>query len=395
MKTNQKSDNIKLTKVIYIAFLDGLDIFLNLSIITYLSIFFFSEIDNRISILLTSFIVLLSFFSRNEVFNISEKIIQKFKTKRINIFHFSVLFYVVPLLCISSLTYFSLILFVISRFFLGNLFYLAKKSVFLNDVKNESGFFVKYTLFFLIGLLVGTFLSLFLNDLFSNSQMNNWGWKSYYLFLAILCLIFGFFSNFYYDLDSPNLENTESNLVTKETNSLYIKNIFSILPFFFFFIYSCSEWLPKFSNPDNMQFLDYSILYVLLTIISTIFTYPLFKLIGNKRSKNFILLSITVISFTAFFFEYSSSYSIDFLKFFISLVSSFVISLNLLNNNQKILINSKLCLDSISFYFLILSIITPISFYYFINFSISYDIVYIIIGLIFLVSFLSGKYSGK
>ena len=144
-----------------------------------------------------------------------------------------------------------------------------------------------------------------------------------------------------------------------------------------------------------MQFLDYNMLYILLTVILTIFTYPLFKLIGNKRSKSFILLSITVISFAAFFFDYSSSYSINFLKFYISLVSSFVISLNLLNNNQRVLSNSKLYLNSISLYFLVLSVITPISFYYFINFSISYDIVYVIIGLIFLISFLSGKYSGK
>ena len=395
MKTNQKSDNINFTKVIYVAFLDGLDIFLNLSIITFLSIFFFSEIDNRLSIILTSFIVLLSFLSRNEVFNILEKIIQNFKIKRINIFYFLAIFNFIPLLSNSSLSYFSIILLIISRFFIGNLFYLAKKSVFIYDLKSESGLFVKYAIIFSIGMLVGTFLSLFLNDIFSNSQMNDWGWKSFYLFLTLLSLIFGFFFNFYYNFYTKKLENTESSLIIKETRSLYLRNFISIFPFYFFFIFSCSEWLPKFSNPNNMQFLDYGILYIFLTIISTIFTYPLFKLIGHKRSKNFILLSITVISFSAFFFDYSSSYSINFLKFYISLISSFVISLNLLNNNQKILNNSKLYLDSISFYFLLLSIITPISFYYFINFSISYDIIYVVIGMIFLVSFLSGRYSGK
>jgi MFS family permease len=277
----------------------------------------------------------------------------------------------------------------------GNLFYLAKKSVFKDNLKNESGFFVKYTITFSIGMIVGTFFYLFFNDIFSNSQMNDWGWKSFYFFLILLNLIFGYFFNLCYVFDEVKSENNESSLLMKETNFLFIKNFSFIFPFYFFLIYSCSEWLPKFSNPNNMQFLDYNMLYIFLTIILTIFTYPLFKLIGNKRSKSFILLSITVISFVAFFFDYSSSYSINFLKFYISLVSSFVISLNLLNNNQKVLSNSKLYLDSISLYFLVLSVITPISFYYFINFSISYDIVYVIIGLIFLVSFLSGRYSGK
>ena len=45
----------------------------------------------------------------------------------------------------------------ISRFFIGNLFYLAKKSVFEDDLKSESGFFVKYTITFSIGMIVGTF----------------------------------------------------------------------------------------------------------------------------------------------------------------------------------------------------------------------------------------------
>ena len=395
MKANQKSDNIKFTKVIYVALLDGLDVFLNLSIISFLSIFFFSNVDSRLSILLTSFIVLMSFLSRNEVLNICGKIIQKFEIKRVNIFYLLAISYVIPLFSNSSLIYLSLILFMISRFFIGNLFYLAKKSVFEDDLKSESGFFVKYTITFSIGMIVGTFFYLFFNDIFSNSQMNDWGWKSFYLFLIFLSLISGYFFSFYYESDRVKSESTDSSLLNKETKSLFINNFSSVFPFYFFFIYSCSEWLPKFSNPDNMQFLDYNMLYILLTVILTIFTYPLFKLIGNKRSKSFILLSITVISFAAFFFDYSSSYSINFLKFYISLVSSFVISLNLLNNNQRVLSNSKLYLSSISLYFLVLSVITPISFYYFINFSISYDIVYVIIGMIFLISFLSGKYSGK
>ena len=46
-----------------IAILDGLDLFLNFSIITHLCIFFFSEIDGRVSIIISSSLLLISFFS--------------------------------------------------------------------------------------------------------------------------------------------------------------------------------------------------------------------------------------------------------------------------------------------------------------------------------------------
>ena len=56
---------LKFNKFSFLPILDGLDTFLNLSIITYLSIFFLQNLDNRISILIMTFAVLLSFFSRN------------------------------------------------------------------------------------------------------------------------------------------------------------------------------------------------------------------------------------------------------------------------------------------------------------------------------------------
>ena len=41
------ANSMKFNKFSSIALLDGLDTFLNLSIVTYLSIFFFKELDNR------------------------------------------------------------------------------------------------------------------------------------------------------------------------------------------------------------------------------------------------------------------------------------------------------------------------------------------------------------
>ena len=144
-----------------------------------------------------------------------------------------------------------------------------------------------------------------------------------------------------------------------------------------------------------MQFLDYGIINIFLVVILTLFTFPLFNLIGNRKLNNFVSVLIILISMLAFFFEYSSSYSIDFLKFYLSIISSFLISLNYLNFKQSNETNVIIYLGVLSLTFIILSIITPLSFYFFINFSISYNIIYLIIGILFLISFLAGKYGER
>ena len=143
-----------------------------------------------------------------------------------------------------------------------------------------------------------------------------------------------------------------------------------------------------------MQFLDYGIVNIFLVVILTLFTFPLFNLIGNRKLNNFVNYLIILISMLAFLFEYSSSYSIDFLKFYLSIISSFLISLNYLNFKQSNETNMIIYLGVLSLTFIILSILTPLSFI-FINFSISYNIIYLIIGILFLVSFLAGKYGER
>ena len=97
--------------------------------------------------------------------------------------------------------------------------------------------------------------------------------------------------------------------------------------FLSFFIYSSENWLPRFSNPENMQVLIWDNKYFINLIINN-FSFPLFSLIGNKKLNNFVSILVIFISIFAFAFEYSSSYSIDFLKFYLSIISSFVICLN-------------------------------------------------------------------
>ena len=144
-----------------------------------------------------------------------------------------------------------------------------------------------------------------------------------------------------------------------------------------------------------MQVLDFGIINILLILLLTIFSFPLFSLIGNKKLNNFVSILVIFISIFAFAFEYSSSYSIDFLKFYLSIISSFVICLNSLNSIQSNDKNVFIYLSLLTLIFMILSLMTPLTFYFFINFSVSYNIIYLIIGMLFLISFLAGKYGER
>ena len=177
----------------------------------------------------------------------------------------------------------------------------------------------------------------------------------------------------------------------KEVKKFFLINIFILIPLLSFIFFSSNRWLPKFANPENMQFLEFSIIFAILIFLISIFIFPLIQLVGKKRLSNFLSLSIIIISVISFFFEYSSSYSINLLKFFIALVSSFSICffLNAKNIRDFGIINAYFIQN---LYYLILSIISPLLFYYSINNSISYNNIYLIIGLFFIVSLASTFY---
>ena len=398
MKNKNLNNSLKFNKFSFLPILDGLDIFLNLSIITFLSIFFLQDLDNRLSILITTFIVLISFFSRITKLCFIEKILLKFSYDNLNIYLTFSVIYLIPVFLVHNFNLISLSIFVICRFLIGNLFFLAKKEYLLSEnFKKENYFFLKYLVVFMLGMLIGTFIFVFFNDIFSNSQMNNWAWKCFYIFLFLISLIFGFFVKHKVVLQNLKQFKELCQLPSNRSNNLsfFLKNICSIIPIYIFFIYSCENWLPRFSNPENMQLLDFGIINIFLIIILTLFSFPLFNLIGNKKLNKFMSILIIFISMFAFLFEYSSSYSIDFLKFYVSIISSFLISLNILNMNQSNNKNMIIYLNSLSLIYIILSILTPLSFYFFINISISYNIIYLIIGMFFLVSFFAGKYGER
>ena len=62
MLNKNKNSFFQLNRYNFIPFIEGLDIFLNFSIVTFLSIFFLDEYDDKYSLPIIIFIICLSFF---------------------------------------------------------------------------------------------------------------------------------------------------------------------------------------------------------------------------------------------------------------------------------------------------------------------------------------------
>jgi hypothetical protein len=391
---NKKKKFLTFDNFSIIPLIEGIDLFLNLSIVTFLSIFFFENFDTRTSILVTLFVVLLSFFSRFFSFEVLKVFSSLFKKNSFNLLFLLTLSFLFPIFLTNKFPLISLIIFCFSRVATGIILSLLNYCNFnSNKFKNENNFFLKYSLLMIFGLIIGSFFFLIIDDILSIQQMNSWGWKTIYVFLSLVTLMLMsvlYKFNSLITLDFQEIKNASNNEIKLKT--YFFKNIFIIIPFTVFVIYSSSHWLPKFSNPENMQFLEFNLILIILVSLVTFFIFPIIDLVGRNRSKKFFSMTIVVISLVSFFFEYTSSYSIELLKFFIVLVSSFTLSIYLLNNKKIGNYDIKELIYLQNLYLLILSIFIPILFYYFINFSIRYNEVYLIIGVIFLISIFSDKY---
>ena len=71
----------------------------------------------------------------------------------------------------------------------------------------------------------------------------------------------------------------------------------------------------RFSNPENMQLLDYGIVNIFLIIILILFIFPLFNLIEIKKLNNFVIISVILISTLAFLFDTHLVIVLIFLSF--------------------------------------------------------------------------------
>ena len=115
----KKTKNITLAGNDVIPFIDGLDLSVSLSILTYLSSFFFSSYDTRVSFILMGFLILLSCVSR--IFDIKLiNFIKKNFLSRINILNLLILSYSLHILVFSNFPkLLSIMIFCIARIIFG------------------------------------------------------------------------------------------------------------------------------------------------------------------------------------------------------------------------------------------------------------------------------------
>ena len=73
MLNKNQNNFLKFNRYNFIPFIEGLDIFLNFSIVTFLSIFFLAEYDDKYSLPFIIFIICLSFFQESFLFLFLEK----------------------------------------------------------------------------------------------------------------------------------------------------------------------------------------------------------------------------------------------------------------------------------------------------------------------------------
>ena len=381
-----------------IPFLDGIDIFLCFSVITNLCIFFFPTLDVRSSIIVMSFLTLLTFFSRFFSTAFISFFFKINKKKNINFFLILSFCYLLPILSNSNFLFLSLILLVLNRLLIG--MFISQINLnykFSQEFTEKQTFFVKYFLFFIIGSLIGNILFMVINDILSNDELNTWGWKIIFVLLFIINFSFFLFFKITGKLIYLKYELRDDRVINNSRSDVlvFFKNIFSIIPIFLITLFCASKWLPKFANPENMQFLDFGLINILLIGLTTLFIYPLIILVGRKKTSSFLFVSVILISFISIFFKYNSSYSIDFVKFSLSVVASFSICLFYLDLKFNNEFNPFQKINIFNLLFLLNSFLIPLSFYYFINFSISYNILYLTVGLIYSLSFFISLYVKK
>ncbi len=388
MVSKKKQNSLQFSLNDSFSFLDGLDISINLSIIAYLSSFFFPMLDTRMGIIVMSSIIVLSFTSRIFVFKILS-LLEKIKLQKVNIYAILPVFYIPPLILqVNYPLMISILVFSISRVLIGFFFALSYRNVNVNDSILELNLCsVKYWVIYFIGLIFGFFCFNFLNEIYSNDFLNQGGWKLLYILIILLSAIFYIFSNFFLkkSIKFDFKKNIEKNL--EKTNFSFRFSLI-LIPIISYILFVSSNWLPKFGNPENLHFLNYDFLYPFLTILLFIFLNPLSNLVGRKKSITFFCFTTIFISFLISFLNHNSSYSIDFLKFFIALISSFSISCFILFSEHR-----KMTLSDVSSKFnlnlFLLSLIIPVIFYYFIYFPINYSVIYIFLAMVYVICYSS------
>ena len=395
-KINKNNKYLKFYRNDFSSVFNGIDLSIHLSFIPFLSYYFLPDSDSKISIVLMSAIVCLSLFVR--VFSpLFIKIISSPKLEKKNILIILMLSYILPLVFPNENIFLNvnLILLIISRVIIG--FVLSLNDNLFREIyeDNFSKFSnIKNFLLLSFGICIGLFISSILNQMFSNSQLNNGSWKvGSIILVSIFCI-------FYYFL---NLRTNFKDLVIDEDNflsdfnknfvfSYSLKYIFILLAYSFLFLFCLTSWLPGSVLSENMFVSQIQFIHIIFFILSSFFSNFIFQLIGKEKVLNYFIFFSLIITITLFFLNTKeSSYSINFLHFFIAVLSSFSISLYL--HELGILKKNK----TINFYLSInvplflISLLIPFLVYYLMFNVIIFNHIYLIISFIMILSLIGKK----
>ena len=395
-KISKNNKYLKFYRNDFSSVFNGMDLAVHFSFIPFLSYYFLPNFDTRLSIVLMSSIICLSLFVR--VFSpLFIKIISNPKLGKINILIILMLSYISPLIFPNEDSFLSvnLILMIISRVIIG--FILSLNDNFFREIyeDNFSKFSnIKHFLLLSFGICLGLFVASILNQIYSNSQLNNGSWKVGSIILVSIFLIFSY---------SLNLRKKFKHLVIDEDNflsdfnknfvfSYSLKYIFILLAYSFLFLFCLTSWLPGSVLSENMFVSQIQLIHIIFFILSSIFSNFIFQLIGKEKVFNYFIFFSLIITITLFFLNTKeSSYSINFLHFFIAVLSSFSISLflhelGILKKNKTI--NFYL---SINVPLFLISLLIPFLVYYLMFNVIIFNHIYLIISFIMILSLIGKK----
>ena len=393
MRKEKKENLLRLNKTDAYSFIEGFDLVISFSVVIYLCNFLFPNKDIRISIIYVSVIVMLPYLVRIFVYLFFDKLKKILLFFKSNFFLLLMPMYFLIVCMPPQLQFISIAVIIVVKIFVGFVF-ANFNSILIRNFNNQLGFkndsVIKYFTFLLLGIITGSLVFLVINEVFSNAELNNWGWKLPYLFILIFLLIFFLSSR---NENTPSLDDYKlffTDVMKSKLNiKLQLQNIYIIIPLFFLILYCSSNWLPKFSNPENMLFLNIETIFLILTFLSSLFIYPLLKLIGKSRATIFICCFLFVISIIMSFFTVDSNYSVDFLKFYLSISSGLTLCIYLLDFESRSFKSRNQLFFAVNLPNLFIFLIIPLSFYYFIHFSISYNVLYIFFAIMYLICLLS------
>ena len=108
--------------------------------------------------------------------------------------------------------------------------------------KDEDSYFIKYSLTIIIGMVLANFLYLFIDDFFSNNQLNEWAWKVTYIILFLITALISLvlkIKNKPFHINLSYNSNLDDQLSLKRVKKFFFTNIYILIPLFsfiFFFI---------------------------------------------------------------------------------------------------------------------------------------------------------------